>query len=180
MQKDDPLAHVKGECPGCLYLWSKCKCRPQPSVMETSVLDCASERQTLTEPRTLQRPHLCLWGSHHLIPLLRKPPFLWSAGAMMSPPRNSTGLRQSTRCLNRTLSPRLGLHGYTIGKPGVVTPAIKMTLQNLGHLLTSWSGLIFRKTIPLGCGIHGGLPPISLGTRSPRHNLQNSKKFRHK
>ena len=53
MQHTYPLlvfTHVEGECPGCLYLWSECERWPQPSVMETSVLDYASERQTPLEP----------------------------------------------------------------------------------------------------------------------------------
>ena len=64
----------------------------------------------------------------------------------------------------------------SMGILGVVTPTIKMALQNPSRLLTSRGGLIIRRTVPLRHRIHRGLHPISPRTSPPRHDLQNNKK----
>ena len=172
------LAHAKGKCPGCLYgpsasvgldlVWWKPRSYTAP-LSAKLLQDLKPSKDLIYVYEDVIILYLSFEGP---------PPFdrsvQWSR-----PTRNSTGLRQNTGRLNGTSSPRPNLYGYTIGRLRVVIATIKMTLQNPGRLLTSWSDLDIRRTVPLGRGIYEGLPLISHGTRSRRLNLQNSKKFRH-
>ena len=92
----------------------------------------------------------------------------------MIPLQKGTRLKGSTKYLDRTSSPRSGLHGNPTDGPNVVTLMVKMALQNLSRLLTSRNSLIIRRSVPMGRSINGGLPPVSSKTCPLRHNLQNN------
>ena len=97
-----------------------------------------------------------------------------------SPTRNGARLRGDTNRLNWAPPRKSSLHMGPPSGPNVITPAVKMALQNSSCLPTSRNSLIVRRKVPVGCSINGGLPSISSGTWPPRHNLQNNQKFRHK
>jgi len=82
--------------------------------------------------------------------------------------------------LDRVPPPRTGLYRYTANGPRVITLAVKVTLQNPSHMLTSRSDFIIRNIVPMGRSVNGGFLPISPRTSPLRHDLQNNKKFKHK
>ena len=106
-------------------------------------------------------------GSHYSFrgPSPCSRPALWG-----SPTRNSTGLNGDAGHLNWTPPPRLGLHRYIVNEPRVISPAVKVALQNPSRLLISRNGLIIRRIIPVRHSVNGGLSPSLLGTSPPSMN----------
>ena len=86
-------------------------------------------------------------------------------------PLESTRLKGDVGRLDWMPPPRTGFRIYTADGPRIITFVVKVTLYNSSRLLTSRSSLIIKRVVTIGRSVNGGLPPVSPGTSSSRHDL---------